>query len=72
MTFTDHYHAILLDCHNLGKFRDSQSLQRGRWNNIPAAQRKRLMDLGYVKVDEMVVYLTREGLTVLGYKEATA
>lgn len=60
---------IMSSAYYLKKFAKSHSLQRGVWDNIPAECRKAIISLGYVKVDENVVYLTLEGLAILGYKE---
>jgi hypothetical protein len=72
MNFIDHYHLILLDCHYLKRFMDTQRITRGYWDGIPAVHRKRIMDLGYVRLASHMVQLTVEGLEVLGYREATA
>ena len=72
MNFIDHYHLMLLDCHYLERFRDTQRITRGYWDGIPALHRKRLIELEYVKVAPHMVQLTMQGLEVLGYKEATA
>lgn len=57
----------------LSKFRDTQRMQRGAWDaQIPDDIKVRLVTWGYVRVDKYVVYVTVEGLEVLGYREATA
>jgi len=64
--------AIITDAFHMLKFVQSQSIQRGVWDNIPAESRKRMLDLDYIRVTPNVVYLTNEGLAVLGYNEVNA
>jgi hypothetical protein len=67
------YRTILAQCAALDKFRGTQRMQIGAWQaQIAPSVRKVLVDLGYVRVDQFAVFITLEGLSVLGYKEATA
>lgn len=63
---------IMSSAYYLKKFSKSQSMQRGVWDNIPAVCRKAIISLGYVRIEENVVYLTFGGLAILGYKEEHA
>jgi hypothetical protein len=67
--FTD----VMRDCLGLAKFHDTQRMQRGAWEaQIPADVRARLIKQEFVAVQKHIVYITAEGLEVLGYREATA
>jgi hypothetical protein len=57
----------------LSKFRDTQRMQIGAWNaQVHDDIKARLITWGYVRVDKYAVFITVEGLEVLGYREATA
>lgn len=67
--FTD----VLMDCEALAHFKNNQTIQRRTWDReFSAPTRKKFIDMGYVKVTPNVVYLTADGLEVIGYREATA
>lgn len=57
------------DVKYLKRFVPNQVIQRGYWDGIPAAVRKRIIALGYVRLTANVVYLTVDGLEVVGYRE---
>jgi hypothetical protein len=64
---------IMMQCGCLEKFRGTQRVQIGVWEaQFPAEVRKMFVDAGYVRVDKFAVFITLEGLNVLGYREATA
>jgi hypothetical protein len=63
---------VLKDVQFLRKFIQAQMIGRGVWDNVPTEQKQRMLDMRYVTVEENRVRLTREGLEVIGYREATA
>jgi hypothetical protein len=64
---------VLREVMALAKFRDTQRMQRGAWDaQVPDDVKRRLIEWGYVRVDKFVVFVTVDGLEVLGYREATA
>ena len=60
---------VLSVCHYMRRFMPKQMLQRGVWDNIDPATRWTIIDCGYVKITENVVYLTLEGLSDMNYRE---
>lgn len=64
---------VMRDVVALCKFRDKQLIQRGVWEaQVPVDVRERFILAEYVVVQKHIVYLTCEGLEVLGYTEAIA
>ena len=63
---------VMTDVAHLMRFQDTQNIQRGVWDNIPADVRKRFVKQGYVKIQKYRVILTELALEVMEYREATA
>lgn len=63
---------VMNDVYFLRKFAKFQVITRGVWDAASAALRKRMMDQGYVIVEENRVRLTHAGLQIIGYREAMA
>jgi hypothetical protein len=68
----DVYIDVLRDCNALKRFVPKQQIQRSVWDlKIAADIKQRFIWQEYVQLTPNVVYLTLDGLKILGYREAT-